>query len=572
MALSTTLSLFKERLQQFSAEATNLQAICDSTTSMSPSKRNVDARIIQFCTSDQAQAPTPPPTSLRPILPTEVLDIVFSMLSKEQLKPLLYANSFISALATQRLYHDVVLARPAVIVAFLRTVLASDRLPLLVRSLDIDATKSETVTIGSTISPFSIGDGGAENGAESSAEAEPLRFASHPSARPTRTIVQRSKAMPTRGFYALLARGLRRMRGLVSLTLELPKPHTPLWIFDGCAFRLRQLTTSMYCRRPLARFLETQGALAELTLRGYQTDALMFLPFMDPGLAQASAQDGGPPVGEDVFRLAPGSLPNLRAFNAVHADADLVRAVVQDRPVEVVSIPLFPERSIATLDALCASSAPLRRLSVISFDPTAPGFLFEALARRFVDLEALHLVLLMAEYDQALLERSAVVLSNFKCLKYITFMAAPSRSTPSANPQPPHTNPPPPTVPGNPPAAAADPAAPSNPDPTPESDADADADANSEADIAAQWHRACPTLRTIILPKGRVWFQSAVAPSSSPAGAGAETEAGADGGGGSREVDVGEGSGSGSGDGVEMAVGDVQAPAQQQPQVVWSAL
>lgn len=29
-----------------------------------------------------------------------------------------------------------------------------------------------------------------------------------------------------------------------------------------------------------------------------------------------------------------------------------------------------------------------------------------------------------------------------------------------------------------------------------------------EADIARQWHRACPTLRTIILPQGRVWFQT----------------------------------------------------------------
>lgn len=30
-----------------------------------------------------------------------------------------------------------------------------------------------------------------------------------------------------------------------------------------------------------------------------------------------------------------------------------------------------------------------------------------------------------------------------------------------------------------------------------------------EADIAKQWHRACPTLKTIILPKGKVWFQNA---------------------------------------------------------------
>lgn len=28
-----------------------------------------------------------------------------------------------------------------------------------------------------------------------------------------------------------------------------------------------------------------------------------------------------------------------------------------------------------------------------------------------------------------------------------------------------------------------------------------------ESAIAKQWHKFCPTLKTIILPKGRVWFQ-----------------------------------------------------------------
>jgi len=31
-----------------------------------------------------------------------------------------------------------------------------------------------------------------------------------------------------------------------------------------------------------------------------------------------------------------------------------------------------------------------------------------------------------------------------------------------------------------------------------------------EGAIARQWHQACPTLKTIILPKGRVWFQGDV--------------------------------------------------------------
>jgi hypothetical protein len=32
-----------------------------------------------------------------------------------------------------------------------------------------------------------------------------------------------------------------------------------------------------------------------------------------------------------------------------------------------------------------------------------------------------------------------------------------------------------------------------------------------ESAIAKQWHRFCPTLKTIILPKGRVWFQETAA-------------------------------------------------------------
>jgi len=62
-------------------------------------------------------------------------------------------------------------------------------------------------------------------------------------------------------------------------------------------------------------------------------------------------------------------------------------------------------------------SGPLKRLSIISFDPNAPGFLFEQLASRFSGLEALHLVMLMADYNQTLLEDSGRLLANFASLK-----------------------------------------------------------------------------------------------------------------------------------------------------------
>ena len=37
-----------------------------------------------------------------------------------------------------------------------------------------------------------------------------------------------------------------------------------------------------------------------------------------------------------------------------------------------------------------------------------------------------------------------------------------------------------------------------------------------ESAIAKQWHRFCPTLKTIILPKGRVWFQETAADKTNP--------------------------------------------------------
>jgi len=103
----------------------------------------------------------------------------------------------------------------------------------------------------------------------------------------------------------------------------------------------------------------------------------------------------------------------------------------------------------------------MRRLSLISFDPDAPKFLFQVLSDGFVHLEALHVVFLMTDYTKELLEQSGSLLRHFKSLQYITFMAASHSET-------------------------------SNID---------------ESAIAKQWHSSCPTLKTIILPKGRVWFQ-----------------------------------------------------------------
>jgi len=377
MMAQTTIRTLRDNLRTLTQDAKSLTGFCKTANKMRP------APTMNLTSPEPNELPQKPPT-LRPKLPIEILDIVFSFLSIESLKSLLLTNSFISALSMRRLYHTVVLNHPYSIIGFFKTVLANEALPPLVRGIDINMSKST----------------------------------------------------PVSNFYLLFHNVLQQTKGLISLSLDLPKGHAPFWMFQGCTFKLRQFTTSMYCRRPLASYLESQDSIVDLTLRGYQTDTMFFLPFIDPVPPSMLL----PPAMR--FTLSPEALPRLKYFNAVHADAYVIQAVVKGRPVECVSIPLFPDMSLASLDALCTSTTPLRRLSVISFDPSAPDFLFEALAKRFDQLEALHLVMLMAEYNQVslpffffpfffhafcapeltlfmkeLLEQSGELLSHFKRLK-----------------------------------------------------------------------------------------------------------------------------------------------------------
>lgn len=205
----------------------------------------------------------------------------------------------------------------------------------------------------------------------------------------------------------------------------------------------------MACTLPLAQFLDTQPSITDLTLRAFQRDSLSILPS---------------PTEEERFKLKPTSLPKLTHFNAIYDGATIIQAVVEDRPVEAVSIPLLPSLSMDSLLALQSSSVPMRRLTLISFDPDAPNFLFQILSDGFPQLEALHVVFLMIDYSQVkkeFLEQSGSLLRHFKSLKYIAFMAGSGTENP-------------------------------------------DIDENV---IAKQWHDSCPTLKTIILPRGGVWFQ-----------------------------------------------------------------
>jgi hypothetical protein len=274
-------------------------------------------------------------------LAVEIIDMILQDVGPGHLQPLLTVNSFFYSITLRRLYHTIVLHSPTNSINLFRTLLRNPSLPPLVRALDINFA---------TVSP-------------------------------------------TRNLYLLFHSVLLRLSALTSLTIELPRHHSPIWIFEGCMFKLKQFTTSHLCRLPLARFLDSQPGITDLTLRGFNDSTSSMFLFLDAPLSHTTTSSSSQP-----FTLLPSSLPNLTTFNAVHASAPIVRAIMTGRPVRVVSIPLFPNSVEESFSALQAGCGELRRLSVISFDPQAPRFLFEEVAKRFRKLEALHLVVLMADF------------------------------------------------------------------------------------------------------------------------------------------------------------------------------
>jgi hypothetical protein len=292
------------------------------------------------------------PPTIRPRLPLELLELILRHLSKAELFHVLQANKALHSVAVRLLYRDLAIASsdseestPAqAILSFLKGLLANNSVHKHVRKLDINLATIQC---------------------------------------------------PTANFYRLLHRLLRGTTGLVVLGLDLPKSQSPVWILEGCAFKLRQFSTSMHCTPELARFLDSQDNIGHLTLRGFQHDALRSLPFIYSGVPSPHSEDASP---SDQFTLKETSLPRLTCFNAIHAGPGVVKEVVRGRPVATASIPLFSLNSLNALDALETSATPLRRLSVISFDPDAPTFIFEQVAKRFPELEALHIVVLLAEF------------------------------------------------------------------------------------------------------------------------------------------------------------------------------
>jgi len=231
-------------------------------------------------------------------------------------------------------------------------------------------------------------------------------------------------------------------------------------------FRSVLICDTERCRldQDLATFLESQPEIRDLSLRGI------------------------PAYTSDPFTIPPSALPHLESFRSVHVDPDtlgevsalflppIMRApsrpqqstgltaappqVIATRPVQGISLSLFSEHGYRALEVLARTSTPVRRLTILIVDASAPSELFPQLAARLPHLEALHIVALVQQYNLDTLLASAPLLEAFAGLRFLTFIASGASCY----------------------------------------------ELDDEATVAEQWARACPTLTTIILPKGRVWF------------------------------------------------------------------
>lgn len=378
----------------------------------------------------RTKADSSSPTAVYPILPTEIIDNICQRLDICDLANLVRANSVLNVVGTKRLYHTIgVEMRPA---RLLQCMISLDRnadMPLLVRTFEVNLANN----------------------------------------------------LPTRTCYLLLERILKKMVNLTTLVVELPKHHSPTWALPmpplptassklpSRIFRLHSFTTSMHCKSSLARFLDSQPEITELTLRGIDSD--LENSFLTTLLHSIGAFAPDNPLAAllvpqpSQFILLPTSLPKLSHFNAVHAGPTVIRNIISSRPVTHMSIPILPSQTMDTLLALSSSSKPLVKLTVMSFDPAALQFLFPELSVRFMELESLNIVALIAEVTAEMLLQWGVYLAGFKKMKYITFMA------------------------------------------TLEDDGDGREEID-EKKIAQAWHSSCPTLQTVILPHGKVWFEA----------------------------------------------------------------
>ncbi|KAH7886606.1 hypothetical protein F5I97DRAFT_1868656 [Phlebopus sp. FC_14] len=184
-----------------------------------------------------------------------------------------------------------------------------------------------------------------------------------------------SENILTGNFLRLLHRALKRLKSLTQLNLEfspIDNGTNFTWVLEECTFQLKSLTTSLRCDAVLARFLERQTNLTELCLRGYS------------------------PL--TAFSLSEHALPRLTHLRTVFSCPRTTADFIRGRPVEIVSMSLYPRDAASSLDALLLSSRTVKRLTVMSFEIAQPDTLLNEVAIRLPNLEALHAVILMTHF------------------------------------------------------------------------------------------------------------------------------------------------------------------------------
>ncbi|THU98562.1 hypothetical protein K435DRAFT_660764 [Dendrothele bispora CBS 962.96] len=335
-----------------------------------------------------------------PPLPREIVHLIFSSVeSKADLLNSALSSKALHSMATSVLYRSLNLKTSRESIPCLRTLSRNLRLSTLVRSFEIHWTWTT----------------------------------------------------PTANLHQLVHRVLRQMTALVSLSIEV-HPNFHPWNLQNCTFSLDRFSSSFRCDSSLVEFLERQPNIEDLTLRGFNSDPSDFS-------FNSSSFNLNP--NPTPFPISSTALPKLSRLRAIHAGPDTVLRLIDGRPLTQVSMPLYAECVHRSLDALQLSTRHIERLNVISFDPDAPEYLLGEISRRLPDLEALHIVILLAQCSEAALIKSSPALRNFRSLQYLTYMSAT------------HTGP---------------------------------ISQENEAKIATEWHKSCPTLKTIILPMGKVWF------------------------------------------------------------------
>jgi len=274
-----------------------------------------------------------------PVLPRETIHLVFSFVDcRSDLSNLSLASRALHSIATSVLYRSLSLEKPRESILCLRTLSRDLRLPTLVRSFEIRWTWTK----------------------------------------------------PSANLRQLVHCVLQRMTLLTSLGIEVHADFHP-WNLNDCTFSLTRFSSSSRCDTSLVEFLEKQSNIEDLTLRGFNSDPTEFT------FRSSSFNLNPNPV---PFPISNTALPKLSRLRAIHAGPATVSRLIDGRPLKQVSMPLYADCVHRSLDALELSSARIERLNVISFDPEAPDYLLGEIAKRLPDLEALHVVILLAQSSE----------------------------------------------------------------------------------------------------------------------------------------------------------------------------